>query len=153
MLFRSPTSHLGEGSWFLWARAIQGSAEMLEESGLVRCPAVFFSVPRCARLSPECWQNMQWRAWGCQHTQGDPKGETELVAACLAWPGTPSWQLGWICWALLGRKGAALGPENWPGGPSPPINACGRGQVTWPRCTSGSLGKARVPTALISLVL
>lgn len=98
------------------------SSEMLEESGLVLHPGVFFPVLGCVCSSPECWRNMQWRTWGCQHTQGDPKGETELVAACLAWPGLARDPFPVARMDLLGspwQKGGGPGPRELAWRPSP----------------------------------
>lgn len=113
---------------------------MLEELGLVVLRGVFF-LSLAMPTSDLSAGGMCWRSWGelcraqsalcdCEHTRWDHKGEMELAAPCLAWPETPSRLLGWICWGLLGRKGAVLGPENWPRVPAPPGNNGGRGRVT-----------------------
>ena len=143
---------LWEGSRFLWARTIQGSAlrrwRSWDRSFYAGspfcpwpCPLQTLALAECAGGPGVSSAEPRMLCEGCEDTWWDHKGEMELATPCLAWPETPSRLLGWICWALLGRKGAALDPETWPRVPAPPLNNGGRGQVTWPHCTLVSLRK------------
>lgn len=137
------------------------SSAMLEELGLVILRGVSFlslAVPTSDLALAECAGGPEVSSakprvlCDCEHTRWDHKGEMELATPCLAWPETPSRLLGWICWALLGRKGRPwaqrTGPESQPHhGTTVAVDEL-RG-LTAPWFPSGKMG---LQTALISSV-